>query len=418
MRFGTYVALRFLRSRRSRFVSLITIIAVLGITIGVVVLNVTLAVMNGFRDQIQLTFVENMPMVTVLDRSPEGLRNLDEVTDEVEAVDGVVAASPFIRSPIIVTLERVAGRPRHKAGIAWGIRAEQQDRVTPISKSITPPFAGFSTEKLLGGADDLPGIVLGSELGAGLYAAVGDIVMVTAPRNISGQLDKVSGASMEFMVVGLLATGMYEFDNTFVYMDLGVAQQLFERGDSADGIGVRVQNMMRAPEVGRRIEAALGSPPYFTNDWIALNQQLFDWIRMEKTLMFLLLLIITLVAVFCMVAILMMMVRDRQRDIGIFLSLGASRVGLLTVFVQLGMVIGATGVVAGTALGLLICFLLNTVGLPLPADIYFVDQLPVHVKTVDVGLIAVVALGMTFLATLVPSWMASRLPPVEVLRYE
>jgi lipoprotein-releasing system permease protein len=418
MDFSSYIALRFLRSRRSRFVSFITVIAVLGITIGVMVLDVTLAVMNGFRDQIQLKFVENMPMVTVLDRSPEGLRDLDAVVDRILAVPGVEAASPFIRNPALVTLERIPGHPRHRAAVVWGIRPEQQEAVTPLGKSITPPFNGFATDDLIGGAPDLPGIVLGSELGASMYAAVGDILVVTAPRNTGGRLEDMTGVTREFMVVGFLNTGMYEFDNSFAYVDLPVAQDLFGKANTADGIGIRVSDMMRAPQMATRIEAALGTPPYFATDWINLNSQLFEWIRMEKTLMFLLLSLITLVASFAVVAILTMMVRDRQRDIGIFMSIGVTKHGLVGIFVQLGLMIGSFGIALGTVLGYGLCRLLDTVGFPLPGDVYFVDTLPVHVKSADILLVAGVTLGMSFLATLLPSWLASRFTPVEVLRYE
>jgi lipoprotein-releasing system permease protein len=416
MGFTSTVALRFLRSRRSRFVSLITIIAVLSITIGVMVLNVTLAVMNGFRDQIQLKFVENMPMVTVI--APySGFKDLDQVVARTLRVPGVLAASPFLRKEGVVTLERLPGQPRHRGIILWGIDPQRQEQVTPLSKSIDPPFHGFSTEGLVGAPAGTPGIVLGQALAEGLRGGLGDVVTVTVARG-SGGLGQFKSESREFQVVGLLSSGMYDFDSAFGYIDLAAAQNLFQMPGGADGIGARVREMMRAAEVGTAIEDSLGAPPYFTNNWISMNSQLFDWIRMEKTMMFLLLSLITLVASFSVVAILTMMVRDRQRDIGILMSIGVSKARLVGIFVQLGMLLGLGGVVTGTAFGYCICRILDAVGLPLPGDVYFVNTLPVHMKLGDFSLVASVTLGMSFLATLLPSWLASRFTPVEVLRYE
>ncbi len=420
MGFSSYIAVRFLRHRRSGFISLITVIAVLGVAIGVTVLNVTLGIMNGFRDEVQLTFVENMPMVTVLDRNPGGhsFESLESVVSRVLDVGGVEGASPFIRNPVVLTLERISGRPRHATAVAWGIDPQAQETVTPLRKNIEPPFDGFDTSDLLGGGPDLPGIVLGGELGANLHAGIGDVVMITAPQNAAARLEDVVSVAREFMVVGFLQSGMFEFDNTFLYLDLAEAQDFFNRGAGADGIGVRVTDMMQAPAMAAKIEDSLGSPPYFATDWINLNDQLFRWIQMEKVLMFLLLLLITVVAAFSMAAILTMMVRDRQRDIGILMSLGVSRKSMSSVFIQLGLMIGCVGVVLGTVTGYVACLGIDRVGIPLPGDIYFVDNVPVHVKVIDLTIVAAAALFMSFLATLLPSWLASRFTPVEVLRYE
>jgi len=414
--FVGHISMRMLRSRSSKFLSLIAIFAGLGITISVMVLDVTLAVMNGFRDQIQIKFVENMPMVTVLSR--EGFDDLELLMDDLESRPEVIGAAPFLRSESILSHERIPGRPIHRGTVLWGIRAGQQDSVTPFSSNVEPRFKDFSTDGFIGGGPDIPGIVLGVELANGLRAGVGDVVALFAPRKTGSGPEDYTTETREFLVVGILDSGMYEFDVAFSYIDLDIAVQMFGRQSPADGIGLRLADMMKAPEVADSIEAELGYPRYFTNDWIRLNSQLFEWIQMEKALMFLLLTFLSLVASFSVVAILTMMVRDRQRDIGVLMSLGVGRRRLVGIFVQLGLVLGLVGTALGSLLGLVMVVLLDRLGFPLPGDVLFVDTLPVHATVSDFLIVGGVSLALTFLATLLPSWLATRLTPTEVLRYE
>jgi len=254
---------------------------------------------------------------------------------------------------------------------------------------------------------------------------VGDRLTLTTVRKTGGSR-QYEGHSIEVAVVGIFTSGMYQFDDVFAYMDIEAVRKIFVVIGGADGVGVKVDKMMRAPAYADSLADRLGLP-YFTNDWISLNSALFRWIRIEKVLMFVLLSLITLVASFMVVAILLMMVRDRQHDIGIFLSLGVRKDQLVGVFVQLGMIIGGGGVVLGTILGYLLCRFLDSqglwtlverMGLPSPADVYFVDKLPVHMEAGDFLLVGGVTLLMCLLATLLPSWFATRFTPVEVLRYE
>ncbi len=416
MGFATEVSNRFLRSRGSRLLSLITFFAGLGIVIGVMVLDVTLAVMNGFRDQIQLKFVENMPMVTIMRQ--RGFVDLDAILERLREDPDVLGAAPFIRSEAVVTFERLPGRPLSRGVVLWGVDPQAQREVTRLFEQVEPPIEDFSTEGLLGAEKAIPGVVLGSELAGGLRALVGDVVALHAPRKVGPGPTDYESRTVELMVVGILDSGMYEFDSAFAYVDLSVAQELFERPGGADGIGLRVRDMMRAPEVADRLEQELGYPPYFANDWIRLNRQLFEWIRYEKALMFLLLTFLILIATFNVVAILIMMVRDRRRDIGILLALGTRRTQLVRIFLRLGMTIGWVGTVVGTGLGYAITVLLDRVGVRLPGDVLFVDRLPVHARVEDFLLVGGTALVLTFVVTLLPTWLATRLTPVEVLRHE
>jgi len=424
MGFSAHVAFRYLRRQRSGFVGLITVIAVVGITLGVMVLDTTLAVMNGFQDQIQFTFVDNMPMVTVMTQAPGGFPDLPELLDRLEKRPEVLGAAPYVRKEALLSFERFPGRTKHRPCVAWGIDPVRQPSVTRILEEVEPPFVGFRPDDLPPDAEGLPGILLGEQLARSLRVGNGDVLTLTTVRRTGGSREFESH-SVEVAVVGVFSSGMYQFDDVFAYLSLDDARRIFQV-EGADGVGLKIREMMRAPDVADAIAADLGLP-YFTNDWITLNSELFRWIQIEKVLMFILLSFITLVASFMVVAILLMMVRDRQRDIGVFLSLGVRKDQLVGIFVTLGMLIGGTGVVLGTGLGWLLSRFLDSeglwemaekAGLPSPGDVYFVDTLPVHMQAGDFLLVAGVTLGMCLLATLLPSWFATRYTPVEVLRHE
>jgi lipoprotein-releasing system permease protein len=416
--FSRNIAFRFLGSRRSTVVLLVSVLAVGGIALGVTVMNVTLAVMNGFRDEIQLLFVENMPMVTVLSWEQSALAgDTDELVRRIEAVDGVVAAAPYLRQPGILSSERPGSRARHQNAIIWAIDPDRQMRVTPLDRNISPEFHGFDSGQLVGDGRGLPGIIVGVELAASLRAGVGDVLSLTVPVGDMGRLQDLEAATADFAVVGVLDSGMYEFDNSFAYVALKSADLLFGREGAVDGIGVRVPEMMLAEKYGNEIAAALG-PPYWTHDWISMNEQLFQYINMEKVMMFLLLLLMTMVSSFAIIAILTMIVRDRQYDIAVLRSFGTSRRQILFIFLHLGSVLGIVGTFLGTLLGLGLISYIHTVGIELPGEVYFVDSVPANVNARDVLLIAGVTILLSFLATVLPSAIATRFQPVEILRHE
>jgi len=404
--------------------SLISLFAGLGIMLGVAILCVTLAVMNGFRDQIQLKFVENMPMVTVLNRGGYGearrAADVDSTMAAVESLDFVVAAAPYIRSELVISSEPIPGRRQDRGAVLWGIDPERQSQVTRFAEVVEPTFMGFETDHLLGGGPDVPGLVVGIELAQNLRAGVGDRVAVHAARKVGTGVGDYETTTRECIIVGVLDSGMYEFDAAFAYVDLDVARDMFARPGGADGIGLRVTNMMRAPEFAIAVEEALGDDTgfgsFYANDWINLNGQLFEWIRFEKALMFLLLTFLILIASFNVVAILITLVRDRARDIAILSALGSTRRQIVGVFLRLGLVIGVVGTCAGILFGLLAIFALDRYGFPLPGDVLFVDTLPVHPTVSDFVLVGGMSMLLSFLATLLPSWLATRVLPVEVLR--
>ncbi len=413
MRFAAYIAGRYLRSRRhSRFLSRGSVTAILGIAIGVAVLNITLAVMNGFHAEMRRTFVENMPMISIITSRPEGFHPLGAVMDSVGALPEVVGVAPFIRQEVLVSSPRQVGPPRPQAGVVWGIDPQLVDAVIPLSSYLKPEPAILAA--LSGG--DVPRVILGSELAANTYCAIGDTVILTSVDE-ELNLQDIHPVSERFVVVGFLETGMYEFDSRFVYGERrAVGAFLGYPDDGASMIGVKVADLMRADRVAAALRERLG-PDYFATDWMALNQNLFQWIKLEKIIMMLLLGMIVLIAGFNIVGILTMMVGERRREIGILLAMGARRTQVMGVFLLNGLCLGAVGIAAGSLVGLAGIWFLDVHGVRLPGDVYFVDRVPVLLEWGDFALIAGASLVISLAAGLWPSWEASNLEPMDIIRY-
>ena len=413
MEFSAYIAGRYLRSRRhSRFLSRGSMTAVIGIAIGVMVLNITLAIMNGFHTEMRRSFIENMPMITVITSAPEGFSDLGGTMDRIGQVEGVTGVAPYIRQEILVTASRSLGPPRPQAGIAWGIEPYLVDGVQPLGRHIKPDpvlLAGL-------GGGETPHVIIGSELANNLFTQIGDTVILTS---VNGELDvdDIQAVSRKFVVTGYFETGMYEFDSRFVYLDLRDAQDFFRYPPGgATLIGAGVSDPMRADTVADSLETVLG-PHFHATAWMTLNQNLFHWIKLEKVIMFLLLGMIVLIAGFNIIGILTMMVGERRREIGILLAMGAPRRRIMGIFLLDGFWLGSIGVACGSALGLAGIWALHTFGFSLPGDVYFVDKVPVLLQWGDFLVIARVGLGISLLAGVWPSWEASNLKPMEIIRY-
>jgi len=410
-----YIAKRYQRSRRrSRALSRASVIAIVGITVGVLVLDVTLAVMNGFHAELRRSFVDTMPMISVTNHDPMGFVDLGTVMDIIGAEPGVIGVSPIIRQEVIVTKRRVYGPPISRGAITWGVDPDLVDSVQPFTSQLRP--GPEVREDLRWRPGEAPRVVLGRELAMSLYAALGDTVVGTAPSQ-DATLTNVEAESRSFVVAGYLDSGMYEFDSRFVYLDLQVAREFYGYGDRGAGlVGVRVENMMLAAAIGDSLEVRLGSS-YRSVDWMALNSTIFRWVRMEKVLMFLLVGLIILVAAFNIIGILTMMVGERGREVGILLAMGASPGQIQRVFVLNGAWLGMWGTLAGSLLGWLACMYLVHFGISIPGDVYFVDHMPCIPQAADFIGVGLATMILTLLSTLVPSREASRLDPMDIIRY-
>lgn len=410
-----YIARRYQRSRRrSRALSRVAVIAIVGIAVGVMVLNITLAVMNGFHAELRRGFIDTMPMIMVSNTAPEGFVRLERDLELITATEGVTGATPQIRQEVMVTRKRVFGSPINRGAIAWGVDPETVDRVQPLSGQMRPgPDVLKSLAQPL---DETPRLVLGKELAVSLHASLGDTILVTAPRGELG-MGEVRAETRPFLLAGFLDSGLYEFDSRFVYLGLDDARDFFGYGAGGAGlIGVRVADVMRAGLVADALEERLGLA-YRAVDWMELNSALFRWVQLEKVLMFLLVGLVILVAAFNIIGILTMMVGERAREIGILLAMGASPGQVQRVFMLNGLWFGLLGTAAGSLAGWLACQYLLHFGLRIPGDIYFVDHLPCIPQAIDFAAVGLAAMVLTLVSTLVPSREASRLDPMDIIRY-
>ena len=418
MRYEWFVGLRYLKAKRKQtFISVITFTSVAGVTLGVMALIVVLAVMSGFEKTLKEKILGTQAHLVLLKAGQEGMDHYEEVATRVEGVEGVVSASPFIFNQVMLSSEsNVSGV------VLKGIDPDRVGKVTELAHNMK---AGRLQDLKKVGEGDLPGIILGVELAKHLSVSVNDPIQVISPLGTMtpmGMMPKMR----RFRVVGIFNSGMYEYDNTMAYISLESAQKFFSMGSHVTGIEIKTGDIYKVKMIGKEIRQKMGFP-FWTKDWMEMNRNLFSALRLEKIAMFIILVLIVLVAGFNIVSTLIMVVMEKNKDIAILKSMGAPSNGILKIFVVEGLVIGVVGTVLGTILGLVAAFNLekitefveNLFGFKiLASDVYYIDKLPSQVNLPDVGLIIITAILISLLATLYPSWRASRLDPAEALRYE
>ena len=414
MRYELFIGLRYLRAkRRDAFISLITIIATLGIAIGVMTLDITLSVMTGFEEDLRDRILGFTPHVSIWSYLGQ-IGNADQLLATTRALPGVTDAQPFIYGQIMLTTpEHFAGVlvrgivPRSDANsdLAGRLRSGSIDQ---LDRRFAVPLQGGQ-----GATVQLPGIIVGGELAHQLGVQVGDSVGVASTAG-SSAVPRIRN----FAVVGEFDSGMPEYDAGLAYVSLADAQRLFEMGDAVTGIEVKVRDLYHADVTARQIAAALGSG-YRVRDWMEANHNLFSALTLQKTVYFIVLLLIILVAAFTVLATLIMVVMEKRKDIAILKSMGAPRAAIARVFVFKGLVIGALGTAIGTAGGFAGCWLLEHYHfITLPKQVFFVDTVPVQMYPQYFLAVTAAALGLCLLATLYPARQAARLAPVDVIRYE
>jgi len=418
MRYEWFIGLRYLKAKRKQtFISVITFISVAGVTLGVMALIVVLAVMSGFEKTLKEKILGTQAHLVLLKAGQEGMDHYEEVAKRVEGVKGVVSASPFIFNQVMLSSEsNVSGV------VLKGIDPDRVGKVTELAHNMK---VGRLQDLKKVGEGDLPGIILGVELAKHLSVSVNDPIQVISPLGTMtpmGMMPKMR----RFRVVGIFNSGMYEYDNTMAYISLESAQKFFSMGSHVTGIEIKTGDIYKVKMIGKEIRQKMGFP-FWTKDWMEMNRNLFSALRLEKIAMFIILVLIVLVAGFNIVSMLIMVVMEKNKDIAILKSMGAPPNGILKIFVVEGLVIGVVGTVLGTILGLGAAFNLekitefveNLFGFKiLASDVYYIDKLPSQVNLLDVGLIIITAILISLLATLYPSWRASRLDPAEALRYE
>lgn len=416
MRYPFFIAKRYLQTKkRSALVSRITSIAIGGVFVGVMTLVIVLSVINGFETELRQRIVSFNTHVLVFARNLDAWEHMDTVTARLGDDPEVAAMAPFVRSEALATYELIPGRRTKLRGvIIKGIDLEQEATVSAVIDSIRPPITSFDVS-YFEDEEETVGVVLGYDLAVDLRVGLGELIgLITAPATLTS--DDVEPRKLNCRVVGFFNSGMYEFDSRFVYMDIADAQRFLDFETGLRGIGIKLHDMYRAREVGDRLQSDLSLVDYGTNNWILMNANLFSYMKIEKILMFLMLTLITLVAAFNLVGMLTMVIMEKRREIGILRSMGASGSGVMSVFMLEGTSIGVAGTLGGLVTGYVACLVLDRIKLDLPGDVYFIKTLPVLVQWGDLALVGVSAITICFLATIYPSWEASRMAPVDAIR--
>jgi lipoprotein-releasing system permease protein len=410
MGFELFIGSRYLKAKQKQaFISLITILSTAGVTVGVMALIVVIAVMAGAQSEFRARIL-GVEAHAVLTRYGGMLANHESVVADILPTEGVVSAYPFTQSQIML---RSAGGV--SGAILKGIVPEASSDAAGADgqAALSPLFADK------GGASpsaEPPGIVLGEELARRLGVRSGDVVYIITPQGMLSPVGHVPSVK-RLIVKGFFKSGMYQYDQAYAFVSLKDAQGIMRMGDSVTGIEIRVDDIYRADDIARAIESRLGFP-YVVQDWMRRNEHLFSALKLEKTAMFIILTLIVLVAAFNIASTLIMMVMEKTKDIAILKAMGASNASIRRIFVYKGMVIGTLGTTLGVILGSLICELLRRYKfIELPGDVYYFTALPVQLQLMDVLVIAGASLLICFLATLYPAGQASKLNPVEAIRY-
>ncbi len=418
MQFELFIAARYLRAkRRQAVIGVITVISIIGVAAGVASLIVALAINNGFRQDLQDRLLGSVSHINLLRVQSDGIRDWESLLARLEKQPHVVAGAPAIYEQVLIS--RGA---RAQGGILKGIVPGDERKVSTILNTVTqgsaaaldqPPQAAASADQ----PAQLPPIILGKDMADELGANVGSLVTVTSPQ---GELTPfgVVPKYKRFKVAAIFTSGFYDYDNSWAFISLADAQRLFDLTDVVSVLEFKVDDIYKAHEIGEKLEAEAGKG-FMSTDWMDQNRALFHALRLERVVTFITIGLIVFVAALNILISLIMMVMEKTRDIAVLVSMGAKRRQIRRIFMFQGILIG----VIGTVLGLIAGFALSWAAghyhlVSLSAEVYSIDYVPFAPRLVDGFLVALVAIGVSFIATLYPSWSAASVLPAEALRYE
>jgi len=396
-----FISLRYLKGKKGGL-SFGSLISISGVAVGVMALIVVISVISGFHEDLQKKILGTQAHAVVLSYSG-GISDYRNIMDFLNKKKEVQACSPFVMGQVLVS----SGKRSHGVYIR-GIIPEYDKNTTEVFKHIKYKYENYT---------NLPWIIIGKELANVLGILPGDTITVISPAGTIGPLGIIPKVK-QFVVTGIFEIGMFEYDANLAITDLKTAQDFFEYGDRVTGIQLKLKDIYRADIVSQKITRELGGD-FYVKDWMQMNRNLFSALRLEKFAMFVILILIVLVASFNIISMLMVNVTEKQRDIAILKSMGATDNLIKFIFMSQGFIIGLIGTFIGLAGGLTLCEVIKSYDIvKLPADVYYLSKLPVKVKILDILLISVSALLISLISTIYPAHRASKINPVEILRYE
>ena len=429
MRFELFIASRYLKAkRRQAFIGVITGISILGVAAGVASLVIALAINNGFRQDLQDRLLGSTSHVNLLRVQSDGIKNWQPLMSRLSQQPHVVAAAPVIYEQVLISRG-----PRASGAVLKGVIPTDERRVSDLLNSVkdgsadalapsasAPPPANTSPDELESVAARvaaMPPIILGKDMADNLGATVGSVVLVTSPQGELTPFGLVPKYS-RFRVAGILNSGFFDYDNTWALARLSDAQRLFGLDDEVAAIEFKVDDIYQAGKIAEEIEQAAGKG-FMTTNWMEQNKAIFRALKLERLVTFITIGLIVFVAALNILISLIMLVMEKTKDIAVLMSMGTRKAQIRSIFIAQGLLIG----VIGTAIGLIVGYVLSWVGanyhvLALAPEVYSIDYVPFAPRLTDGILVAFVAIGISFIATIYPSWSAARVLPAESLRYE
>jgi len=428
MSYELFVSIRHLSAKKSqKFISLNTWISIAGVGLGVMALIVVIAVMSGFSKDLRDKILGTNSHVVVSSMNRAMVENYDGIVKKVRSVKGVIAAAPFIMNQVmLINGDRVSGI------VVRGIDPEKEETVSDLGKNmVSGTVSDLKTKSSVSGEikgrekKNRAGIILGKELSRRLGVEVGDIVSMVSPVSRVTPVGLIPRMKL-FKVVGVFESGMYEYDANLSFILLKSAQKFFSMKNGVSGIEVRVADIEQAGNIASAIQKELGFP-YLVRDWMRMNKNLFSALKLEKVVMFIILILIIFVAAFNIVSTLFMLVMEKAKEVAILKSMGASCSSIMKIYSYQGLFIGLVGTFLGCAVGFVIVPNLNEIVssiesifgiVAFPSDIYYLDRLPSKIQYMDSLLIVIFSVVICLAASLYPAWRASKLELVDGLRYE
>ncbi len=405
--FEAFVSWRYLRGKRK----VGTYVTAVGICLGSFVLIIALSIANGFEKEVRDRIVGTHAHARIMQYHSRPIENHDSLRQVILKYPGVTGAAPYISGKAAVEHDQV------QEGVMFtAVDDKLEASVTDLGTTVK-----WGTFNLDSAESDrgrrFPGICIGLGLADKLGVRDGAEVVVMTLANVEGEADPVPRMS-RFTVTGVFETGMYEYDLGLIYISIGSAQQLMNR-KGVEGIQIKTKDLFKAAEISSDLRDYLGGYPYRVIDWMMQNKSIFQWMKLEKLVIFIVISLIMFVAALNIVSSLVTTVSEKRREIGILMSMGATSSSVMKIFMRYGIIVGFVGSTVGTLLGVSLCFIQYHWRLiPLPGDIYFINTLPVIIQAVDVSLVYISANVIAWLTTIYPAWKASKMLPAESIRYE